>query len=191
MNERGLKKLYWGFLFIMLSIRFNGIDILPDIIGYILFAQGFKELENRSSYFIKAEKYNIPLIILSIFSIYQIKINMNDVGSMVHSPLIPFVMAISIATFVLDLLVVYNLFMGIKEIMEQQEASDLIDESNSRWNEYFVLKIATMFSFFFVYLPLIATIYITIILVLSIIILIKIMGFIKRCDDNIGDVVIK
>ena len=34
MTERAFRNFYFGFLFIMIDFRFNGIDILPDIVGY-------------------------------------------------------------------------------------------------------------------------------------------------------------
>lgn len=71
MNESGFTKLYWGFIFIMLSFTIQGFDILPDIVGYLLFASAFSNVTSSSTYFTKASKYNMPMIILSIFSIYQ------------------------------------------------------------------------------------------------------------------------
>ena len=71
MNQRGFTQLYWGFLFVMLNFRIQGFDILPDIVGYIFFAFGFAALASNSEHFKKASRLNIPMIILSIFSIYE------------------------------------------------------------------------------------------------------------------------
>jgi len=67
MVANGFNKLYWGFLFILIDFRINGFDILPDIIGYILFAFAFSALASGSSHFVLAGRYNIPMIILSTF----------------------------------------------------------------------------------------------------------------------------
>lgn len=37
MTQRAFRSLYWGFLFIMIDFRLQGIDVLPDIIGYAFF----------------------------------------------------------------------------------------------------------------------------------------------------------
>ncbi len=67
----GFSKLFWGFVFIMIGFKIQGFDILPDILGYLFFAAAFSNLSSLSINFEKASKYNIPMIILSIFSIYQ------------------------------------------------------------------------------------------------------------------------
>ena len=45
MAKDAFTKILWGFLFIFLDIRINGIDIfLPDFVGYILIALGLESL---------------------------------------------------------------------------------------------------------------------------------------------------
>ncbi|MGH4123861.1 MAG: hypothetical protein ACREV6_13120 [Clostridium sp.] len=90
---------------------------------------------------------------------------------------------LAIASFVLNLLIVYNLFMGIKDMAEKREQSDLVKESDEKWNQYKLLQIAALCSFFFVFIPLLGVLYIIGILVASILIIIGIMGFIKRCSE--------
>lgn len=180
--ESGLNKLYWGFLFIMLGFRIQGFDILPDIVGYILFASAFSDLASENINFSIAAKYNIPMIILSVFSIYQSpvqgqSINFGSFG------LISIVMGI--ATFILNLLIVYNLFLGIKSMAEQRGQFDLASESDERWNQYKLLQIAVLFTFILIFIPPLAFIYILVIFVVSIIIVIKIMGFIKICKESL------
>jgi hypothetical protein len=181
-SESGLNKLYWGFLFIMLSFRIQGFDILPDIVGYLFFAFGFRELISSSDYFSIAAKYNIPMTILSIFSIYQRPaqsggINLGVLGI--------FGIPIAIASFVLNLLVIYNLFMGIKDMAEKREESDLARESDERWNQYKMLQIALLFSFILIFIPLLGVVYLIVLFIIAIILTIGILGFIKRCIDTL------
>ena len=182
MSQNGLDKLYWGFLFIMIGFRIQGFDILPDIVGYLLFASGFSDLSSCSDFFNKAAKYNIPMIILSIFSIYQ---RPAQGGGIQLGPLGAFGILISIASFILNLLVVYNLFMGINEMEERQEQLELAQEATTKWNQYMLLQIATLFSFIMVFIPLLGVIYIIGMLIASIIVATSIMGFIRRCRDSI------
>ena len=184
MNESGFNKLYWGFLFIMLSFRIQGFDIFPNIVGYLFFASGFRQLISSNEYFRIAAKYNFPMIILSILTIYQAPaqnggINLGLLGI--------FSIPIAIASFVLNLLVVYNLFMGIKDMAKKREQSNLVIESDEKWNQYKLLQIASVCSFIFIFIPLLGVLYIIAILVISIILTISILGFIKRCSESLSN----
>ncbi|MBC8062387.1 MAG: hypothetical protein H7Y18_17200 [Clostridiaceae bacterium] len=179
MNKSGFNKLFLGLLFIMLSFRIQGFDILPDIVGYLFLASGFSTLISSSSYFSIAAKYNIPMIILSLFSIYQ---NPVQGPGIQLSPLLIFSITIAIASFVLNLLVIYNLFMGIKDMAEKQDQSDLMKESDERWKQYRLLQIAILFSLILIFIPVLALVYIIVLFILSIILTIGILRFLKKCS---------
>jgi hypothetical protein len=181
-NDNGFRKFYWGFFFILIDFRINGFDILPDIIGYILFAVGFSILARNSIYFVTAGKYNIPMIILSIFSIYEKPaqgsgINLGALGW--------FGVLLSIAGLVLGLLVVYNLFLGIKDMAEKQNKAELYTEAGQRWHQYLILQLAALGSILVIFIPPLALIYIIILLVVSIFLTCFIMNFMKRCDAEL------
>ena len=183
MNESGFNKLYWGFIFIMFGFRIQGFDILPDIVGYLFFASAFSDLASSSTYFKEASQYNIPMIIQSAFSIYQrpaqgVGIHLGTFGI--------FSIAIAIAMFVLNLLVVYNLFMGIKDMAKKQEQVALVNESDERWNQYKMLQIAFLCSFILIFIPLLGMVYIIGIFVATIIITIGILGFLKKCSEKLN-----
>ena len=180
--ENGLRKLYWGFFFIMLSFRIQGFDILPDFVGYVLFALGFSELSEKSEHFRVAAKFNKPMIILSLFSIYQwpIRVQVNN-SAMVFL----FGILLAIALFALNLYIVFNLFMGIHDMVSEKGNSDLAVEAEERWNHYKVLQFATIGAVIIAFIPVVNIIYIIGILIASLVILIKIMGFIKRCEENL------
>jgi hypothetical protein len=181
MIERGFNKFYWGFIFIMLSFKIQGFDILPDIVGYLFLASGFSDLASKSAYFDTAAKYNIPMIILSIFSIYQAPA---QPGVINFGPLGLFMIPVMIAGFVLDLLVIYNLFAGVREMADKAEIYEMGYESDKRWNSYLTLKVASLLVFIFIVIPPLALIYIIGLIVATIIILIHIAGFMKRCAER-------
>lgn len=182
MNESGFGKLYWGFLFIMIDFKIQGFDILPDIIGYILFAVGFGILASNSIYFIKVQKFNIIMIILSIFSIYEAP---TQGGGIQLGSFGLFSILIVVASIVFSLLVIYNMFMGIKDMAEQHKQMDLYTEADKRWNQYLLLQIASAFAFVFIFIPPLAVIYIIALLIIAIVLTVNIMGFIKRCGENL------
>lgn len=183
MNKSGLDKLFWGFFFIMLNFRIQGFDILPDLVGYIFFAVGINNLISSSEYFEKAAKYNIPMLIFSLLSLYQVPV---QGGSINFGILGVFGIPIIIASFILNLLLVYNIFMGIREISEKSGQNDLMEESDTMWNKYKMLQIAFICSFIFIFIPPLALIYILVLFIASIIVTISILGFLKRCSENLG-----
>lgn len=179
MCERGFSKFYWGFLLIMLNFRIQGFDLLPDIIGYLFFASGFKDLSSKSPYFITAARFNIPMIILSIFSIYQAPVQ----GGGIHFSSLGIIgIPIMIASFILDLLVVYNLFAGIKDMANKTAQADIEEEADSKWNIYLILKLASLLAFAVIFIPGLAIFYLIGLLAAAIIIAMHIAGFMKRCS---------
>lgn len=180
MNQDGFNKLYWGFLFIMIDFKLQGFDVLPDIVGYILFAIGFGILAANSEYFSKASSFNIPMIIISVLSIYE---KPAQGGGIQIGSFGAIGVLIGIASLVLNLLVIYNLFMGIKDMANQREQGDLYVEADKKWNQYLILQIAAFGAFVLIFIPVIAFVYIIALLIAAIIFTISIMGFIKRCGE--------
>jgi hypothetical protein len=187
MQEKEFGKFYWGFIFIMLSFRIQGVDILPDIVGYILFAIGFSSLSTRSDYFKTAGNYNIPMIILSLFSIYQAPAQAQNVASG-GGILLSFLLGA--ATMILNLFIAYNLFMGIREMEKQRKQDALALEATQRWDQFKMLQIASMCAFIVMLIPGINLIYLIILIVASIVILIRILGFLSRCDEDMNKIVL-
>jgi len=126
MIEKGLNNLFWGFLFISLDFRICGFDILPDVIGFILFAMAFSQLKEHSQHFSKASTLNIFTIILSIFSIYEVK---NNNSGITFGILGPFGILVGLASLILTLYVIYNLFMGMKEMLHNHDMHVLAEEA--------------------------------------------------------------
>ena len=90
-------------------LEYKAFDVLPDFVGYLLFASGFGILAANSMYFKKASKLNIPMIILSIFTIYERPkqepgINIDLLGSIV-----------GIVSLILGLLIIYYLLQELKK----------------------------------------------------------------------------
>jgi hypothetical protein len=182
-NESGFRNLYWGFLFIMVDFRIQGVDILPDIIGFILFAMGFGVLAANSIHFSKAASYNLPMIFLSVFAIYERPAQGGGVQLGLFGP---FGILIGLASIILSLFVVYHLFMGIKDMAVQRQQMDLQAEAEERWSQYLFLQIALVLAFILIFVPVIGILYIIALLIASIVLVVKIMSFIKMCEDRLS-----
>lgn len=44
---RGISKIAWGFIFILINIDIFGLDILPDFVGYIFILSGINDLKDE------------------------------------------------------------------------------------------------------------------------------------------------
>lgn len=172
----------------MLDFRIQGLDILPDTVGYVLFALAFHVLASNSEHFAKAFKLNIPMIILSIFSIYEERIQSSSISSMEIS--INFGrfgilgVLISLASMILGLMIVYHLFMGIKD-MSSNVHWDLYEEADKRWNQYLMLQIAVLLGFIVIFIPLLNFVYVIGVFASSITLMFIILGFMKRCGEKL------
>jgi len=184
MYGEGFKKFYWGFLLVLIDFRLQGIDIFPDIIGFIFFANGIKLLMEQSPFFNKALPYNYFMVVLSIFSIYDAPINGGGVNIQLGS-LGPFAILIGIASFILTLLAVYNIFMGIKDMGQKKENSYISEEASNRWSQFLYLQIAGMFSFILIFIPIFAIIYIIALIIINIIYAINVLEFMKKCQETL------
>ena len=67
----GVSKIAWGFLFVLLDFNLNygggvRIDIIPDVVGYLLFLSAFSKLAR----FARPKKYLTPAVVgLAVFSV--------------------------------------------------------------------------------------------------------------------------
>lgn len=180
MNKSGFDKLYWGFLFVMIDFKIQGFDILPDIVGYILFAIGFSILAERSTYFKKSATFNIPMIILSILSIYE----QPSKGSGIQLGQFGLLsIPIAIAGLVFSLLVVYNLFLGIKEMAETQGQMDIYSEADNRWRQFLMLQLVALLAIVLIFIPPLALIFIVGMLIASIALTVVIMKLMQKCGE--------
>jgi hypothetical protein len=180
MNNGEFKKLLWGVFFIMLNFRIQGFDILPDVLGYIFLALGFSALSSGSDYFRSAAKFNIPMIFLSLLSVYQ---GTAQTGQVNFGPFGLLGIPIAIASLIFNLFVFYYMFLGIQDMANKQELYPLAQEAEKRWNQYKWLQIASILAFVVFIIPPLAFMYITVLFVLAIILAIVILGFLKRCDQ--------
>ncbi|MGY0373954.1 hypothetical protein [Clostridium sp. JNZ J1-5] len=182
MTSSGFRKLFWGFLFILIDIPIMKIDILPDTIGYIFFLLGFKALAKNSSFFIKGKNVSIIMTILSILIMYQQIMNSNKF-SLIHFELLEkLTIPISCIALILEIYMIYNLFMGIKEMCEQKENSQLYEETEDIWVKYIYLTIGFACSIFVILIPVVGIIFLVALAIASIILFFKIMKLMKRCE---------
>lgn len=207
MVQKAFRNFYWGFLFVMIDFKLNGFDVLPDIIGYIFFVVGLSSLLNINEQFSKARIFHIIMLVLSIFSIYE---RPAQEGVYISTDFW-FGFIFGIAILVINLFAFYHLFMGIKQWANEGSASNLdIDrweneggasnpndiqwtdegraphlasEADHRWKQYLYLQLAVFGAFLLIIIPPLAFVYIIVLMIASIALTIKFMGFMTRCGQ--------
>lgn len=59
--------IFIGYILIFFHFKINGIDLLPDFVGYLLIASGLGRLEEQSELFVKARPWAYVMSVISIF----------------------------------------------------------------------------------------------------------------------------
>lgn len=173
----GFSRIYWGFLFFF-DLRIQGIDILPDFIGYGLIYLGLKELVSMNSHFVEAQKYTVVLGILSIFDLYQIQIPM---GEFHLNSISGIFMLTGIIIVLLDLLMVFHLCQGIAELAAGKGFIELKNLALSRWRYYLYLRVGmAAIAPVALLMPLLAIWAFIPLFIMSIIVLVLMMGLMRK-----------
>ncbi len=113
-----INKVFWGLIIVLIDINIIIIDILPDIIGYLIVVSGLNQLLAYSSNFSKAKGLSICLALLSLVTIFQGPPIPMDEFSLSNMTL--FVLAISTVHGILHLFMVYYTILGLIELAEKE-----------------------------------------------------------------------
>lgn len=122
-------QLFWGFVF-QFDFRINRFDLLPDFIGYLFFLSGLTKLAARSVHFAVAKRRVLPLLVLSLPSIYEIRLQ--DGFSLWTIAAVIFFLV----TLVLDLSMVFGICRGIEELASRQLQLPLAEKAIFRRQLY-------------------------------------------------------
>ncbi|QAA32568.1 hypothetical protein [Clostridium manihotivorum] len=165
----------------MLNVNINNFDLLPDVIGYILFAVGLNILSKENIYFLKAQNYNWFLIALSIIKLWNYSISVRYFEFSVKFIAI---FLFTVLYFVINIIMVKNLFLGISCMTEIENNSYLFAEASEIYRYYKYLQVGSIIAFIIMFIPKVGFIYIVALFILSILIMTNIMIFMKRCEEE-------
>ncbi|MEH7225252.1 hypothetical protein V7112_15695 [Bacillus sp. JJ1566] len=80
------KRIFWGYLFILIEIHLFVVDILLDPVGYYLIFSGIAAVPSENRTGNKLKKLLIVLLIISIPTVFiQQNGNVNDLGSFANT----------------------------------------------------------------------------------------------------------
>ncbi len=175
-------KLFWGFLFFF-DFRINGLDLLPDIVGYLFIYFGLVELAKRNHNFESARIVTIPLAFFSLFDLIQLQ----NQGNGIHLNFTSFfAVFLGLLITLINLFMVFKIVMGIKELSRQYGEYALEETANSRW----LLYLASQFALFIIVpigllIPLLLAILFIPIFIFFIMVLIMMMLLMKQAEEKI------
>ena len=186
MNRAAFQKLFWGFLLVMLDIRIQGLDILPDVIGYYFFYSGMMMLTAESEHFAKGSNYAIIMMILSVFTIYEAPAHSAGIvgPSVTFSPLY---FALAIAGLVLGLLTAFHLFRGIQEMAAARNLPGIESEAGTRWTQILLINLATPLVMVLVVIPFLFILGVLVLFIAIVAYTIKVMQFMQLCRESLAD----
>lgn len=128
--HRSFSQIFWGLLLVILDLKINRIDLLPDFIGYTFVALGCGTLGSISRRFDTASKLNWILVIAAIWALLS-------AGR--------FPVAIKYVYATLDCLMIWFLMGGIIDLSISRSRSDLAVSANNRRVAYAtIVAVATL-----------------------------------------------
>jgi hypothetical protein len=166
----------------MIDFRIQGIDVFPDVLGYLLFALGLAALASGSMHLRQAGPLNAAMVVLSLFSLYERPI---QDGGVYLGPLGPLGLLIGFAAMVIDLLVVYHLFMGVADVASRHGEAAIAGEAGTRWRQYLLLALAVLLGQVLVFLPALGVVYVAGLLMAAVALTVAIMGYMTRCGERL------
>jgi len=168
--------LFWGLLF-MFDVPVGNIDILPDVVGYVLMYVGLKQLTPFHRLFGSAKQLSIILIVLSIFTIYS---NLERVVG--YIPMILF----HIVYMALNMLFMYRICYAIVELAREAELPRLAQAAGFRCSLYLA---SMLFTPIIILLGLVQSALAGMIFLpaflFSIIVLVLLMALMKQADQSL------
>ncbi len=147
----GFKKIFLGIIFLF-DFRFNGIDIIPDFIGFILIFLGLSEICKLHEKFNTAKTLSLVLIFISIPDIYNSPTTYTSAQEALAN-VNPLLFLFGIVYTILYLFFMYYLFTGIRDVAMERNNNILANRANLTWILVFINSIGT-YLIFILFFPL-------------------------------------
>ncbi|OZB97909.1 hypothetical protein [Paenibacillus sp. XY044] len=125
----GFYHLFWGFLFLF-DFQINGFDILPDVIGYLLFYVGLAKLNRRSEHFLKAG--NTAAVLLGLSALALVLSLLPGGSAVIGIPL-------NLVILLLNLYMVFHICHGIGALASRRGLYQFQNRAIERWRWYLLL----------------------------------------------------
>lgn len=123
-------QIFWGLLLVIVDFQVNGIDILPDFLGYILVALGCRGLTAVSPRFSTA---SILAWVMAFFAVASYAIEGNSA-------------VLSVLFVAVDCAMMWSLLGGVMALAEFRQRPDLSQRASTRRIAYVaIMGLTTLF----------------------------------------------
>jgi len=137
-NSTGINKIFTGAIFIFLSFRFNGFDVIPDFIGYLFILSGLNMLTEYSRLFQKAKIFALISLFLSFGDIYQVNYNIGEVPRW----LVYYTPTIGLASLAIHIALYYCIIYGIVNMAENANNKDISYQGGKVFKLLYIVNFA-------------------------------------------------
>ncbi len=142
--RRAYSQIFWGLLIDLIDFRFNGFDLLPDLIGYALILAGLTKLRPHSRGFRIAWIAAVVLLLLSALQLFgvrgEISLTSGERPEAGALGLVSLALAANMVFF-------YGICDGIRQSALERRRLSLAGTARSLWYWNFAIGAITLFSF--------------------------------------------
>ncbi|OIJ14728.1 hypothetical protein BKP35_05805 [Anaerobacillus arseniciselenatis] len=134
--SKGYRLIFWGLLFILIDIRIEIFDILPDFLGYTMIASGLGYLSASETLFEKARPFAFLLVFISLpdFIGYW-EFSYTD-GTITVFPLVYHLVVV-----ILHLFLIYFVMEATYRLAKESGDECWAQATRVRWNYYAIIHL--------------------------------------------------
>jgi len=130
--------IFWGYIFVLFDLNLNGLDILPDFIGYALIFAGVHKLSVMSHHFGKARIFAAVMFLIALSELIS-----TDPITVELDIFFVLMMAANIVVMFIPIYLMYLITRGVADLEQQCQAYLGADTLHRVWN--LVLIVAVLF----------------------------------------------
>lgn len=153
MKRKSFMQIFWGFLLVFLDFTFDGIDLIPDFVGYIFMVIGLRSLSSLSLHFTHAKILAIILFFLSLLTSFStlkpLKPVASNIGkatdwtsllSLLGKSFLPLLL-VTVISFALEFILLWKICEGISKVATESGNQNLAKIAKKRRNLYAVVGV--------------------------------------------------
>lgn len=138
--SRACYQVSWGLLLILIDIRFEWIDVFPDIVGYLLLLTGLSYLKGENKYFRIGYRACWLVMLISLIQFWmgfnQSTVRIEQIGAKS-----PWAYGLQMLPLVGNMVLGYGVCRGIEERADKLKQTVLNNSARTRLSFYLILHL--------------------------------------------------
>lgn len=132
----------WGMLLIFFDLRIGAVDVLPDIVGFILLLYGLDTLRHRERQFSSGFTAAGLFAVLSVIHFIATIISHQEPGqAMVLASRPPLLLGIEVLTIILSMVMIHSFCTGIEVLAAGEKEIGLKNSARKRRQFFVTLQV--------------------------------------------------